>query len=110
MQEDQYLKLVDQTFRRILDAFDDVDAELADVESGGDVITISFANGKRCVINTQRPVQQIWLAGGQQAWHFNYDAKEQRWLDDKGSGAELLATLSHVAQEVGQMRLSFKAS
>lgn len=69
MDENRYLDLAHQTFRRILDAFDGVDVEEADVETAGDVITITWRSGAKCVINTQRPVRQIWLAGGDRAWH-----------------------------------------
>ncbi len=101
MDEKQYLELAHATFRRIVDAFDDVDAEDADVETNGDVVTITWRDRSRCVINTQRPVRQIWLAGGDRAWHFSWNADAERWVDDKGSGAELHATIADIARRSG---------
>lgn len=101
MDESRYLDLVHATFRRILDAFDDVDIEDADVETAGDVITITWRDGSRCVVNTQRPVRQVWLAGGDRAWHFGWDEAGRRWIDDKGSGDELLATIEAIAARNG---------
>jgi CyaY protein len=101
MDEQRYLDLAHQTFRTILDAFDDVDADDADVDSAGDVITITWRDRSKCVVNTQRPARQIWLAGGDRAWHFGWDEAGRRWLDDKGSGAELFATIAGIAKRHG---------
>lgn len=105
MTEAEYIALADQAFARIMSAFDEVDAEQADVESAGDVITITFGNGRRVVVNTQRPAKQIWLAGGQRAWHFGWDEASARWTDAKGSGAELFETLRSIARETGALSL-----
>ena len=105
MTESEYLVLAERAFARIMDAFENVDADQADVESAGDVITITFANGRRVVVNTQRPALQIWLAGGQRAWHFGFDEGSGKWIDAKGTGAELFATLSSIARDTGAVEL-----
>lgn len=101
MDENRYLELAHQTFRRIVDAFDDVDWKDADVETSGDVITITWSDRSRCIVNTQRPVRQLWLAGGDRAWHFSWDEGSSRWLDDKGSGAEIVSTIVDIARAKG---------
>lgn len=101
MDENRYLELAQQTFRRIVDLFDRVDVEDADVESTGDVITITWRDRTKCVVNTQRPVRQIWLAGGDRAWHFEWDETRQAWLDDKGRGDELFGTIRAIAKRHG---------
>jgi CyaY protein len=88
----RYEQLVVDAFRHVLDLFQDVDPDDADVEPSGDVIRIALRDGGRVVLNTQRPVHQLWLAGGQRAWHFSYDDVTGGWLDDKGRG-ELFAIL-----------------
>ena len=97
MDEGTYERLAADTFKRVLDLFQEVDAEDADVEPSGDVIRIDLRGGQRIVLNTQRPVRQIWLAGGQSAWHFSYDGAQ--WLDDKGRGElfEVLRKLTRAA-------------
>jgi CyaY protein len=99
MDETSYQHLADATFRKIGDAFEDVDAEVVDFETAGDVLTLTFASGKRCVINTQRPTRQIWLAANSRAWHFSYDETAARWMDDKGHGDELFATIAQIVKE-----------
>jgi CyaY protein len=104
MDERSYEQLATATFKRVVDLFEDVDPDHADVEYGGDVIRIDLAGGKRVVLNTQRPVRQIWLAGGQAAWHFSYDADSERWLDDKGRG-ELFDVLRLIVRDVAGLSL-----
>jgi CyaY protein len=107
MDEQRFRQLADVTFRRILDGFEDIDADDADVETAGNTLTITFRGGKRAVVNTQSATCQIWLAGGQSAWHFDYDEASGRWLHDKGTGDELLATLSRLAREAIGIALPF---
>ena len=103
MDEQRFRLLADETFRRILDGFDAIDADDADVDSAGNTIHITFRGGQRCVVNTQAATRQIWLAGGQSGWHFSYDEATRSWLHDKGSGDELFATLARLSQAaIGQ--------
>lgn len=109
MDEARFRLLADETFRSILDAFDAIDADDADVDTAGNTLNVTFGTGQRCVVNTQSATKQIWLAGGQSAWHFSYDEPTQRWLHDKGSGDELFATLSRLTQEAIGRQLRFKS-
>lgn len=99
MEESQYHQLVDAAFRKIMDAFDEVDPDEAELDSVGDVLTVTYADGTKNVINTQRPTRQIWLAGRANAWHFSYDDASATWLDDKGSGDELFAMIIKLAKD-----------
>jgi CyaY protein len=99
MDESTYQKLADQAFRAIGDAFDDVDPELVDCEHSGDVVTLTLRGGRKCIVNTQRPTRQIWLAAAARAWHFSYDEAGRRWLDDKGRGDELFETIARIVKE-----------
>ncbi len=97
MDEQAYLKLADATFKRIEDMFEDVDADDVDCERSGDVLTLTFKNGKKCIVNTQRPTRQIWVAAGVSAWHFL--RAEDRWVDEKDPSRELIATIARVVKE-----------
>ena len=99
MDESQYQKLADSALGTIERMFEDVDAEVVDVERAGDVITLTFANRMKCVINTQRPTRQIWLAANARAWHFSFDDASSQWLDDKGQGVELVAQIAAIVKE-----------
>jgi CyaY protein len=70
-----------------------------DVERSGDVVTLTFKGNKRCVMNTQRPTRQIWLAASSRAWHFSYDAGRDAWIDDKQPTVELFGTVEDIVRQ-----------
>ena len=109
MDEARFRLLADETFRCILDGFDGIDADDADVDTAGNTLQMVFGNGQRCVVNTQAATRQIWLAGGQSGWHFSYDEASKRWLHDKGTGDELFAILSKLTQEAIGQKPRFKS-
>jgi len=103
MDESRYQKLADVALRTIEDMLKDIDAEVVDVERAGDVLNLTFASGKKAVINTQRPTRQIWVAANARAWHFGYHEPDGsiagRWLDDKGQGVELFSQIAAIVKE-----------
>jgi CyaY protein len=105
MDESQYQKIADKTLRDVETMLEDVDTDVLDMERAGDVLTLTFAGGKRAVLNTQRPTRQLWLAANARAWHFGWDEASGRWLDDKGQGVELFAQIAAVAAELAGVEL-----
>jgi CyaY protein len=99
MDETQYLSLAHAAFKKIEDALEDVDPSDVDVDTGGDVLTLTMKGGVRCIVNTQRPTKQIWLAARARAWHFSYEEGTGRWMDDKGTGAELFGTVKQILKD-----------
>ena len=99
MEESRYQNLADAALGAIERMLDDVDADDVDVERAGDVVTLTFKNGKRAVVNTQRPTRQIWLAANARAWHYSFDEASGRWLDDKGQGVELVGQVAAIVRE-----------
>ena len=108
MEELAYKHLADAVFRQIEMVLDrDVDSDLVDSERSGDVLTLTFPNKVKCVVNTQRPTRQIWMAARDRAWHFSYDEARARWVDDKDPSGELFATLSRVLKEQANVDAAF---
>jgi CyaY protein len=108
MDETRYLQLADEAFRAIGNAFEDIDPDVVDCEVAGDVVTLTLRGGKKCIVNTQRPTRQIWLAAEARAWHFSWDEPTRRWLDDKGRGDELFTTIARVVKEGAGADVSFR--
>jgi CyaY protein len=96
--ERRYEAEVATLFRSLDDALAEADPDVVEVTRTGDMITMTFASGIRCVLNTQRAVRQLWLAARATAWHFDWDAATGAWHDDKGRG-ELRATLREIIRE-----------
>lgn len=109
LDEKKYRELAQATLDRIVDAFDAIDVEDADLETAGGVINVKFRNGSRCVVNMQAPTQQLWLAGAGRGWHFAYDEGTATWLDDRGTGDEILAVLSKLTHDATGITLKFGA-
>jgi CyaY protein len=99
MDESRYQGLAEKALATLETMLEDVDAEDVDVERAGDVLTLTFRDRKKCVVNTQRPTRQIWLAANARAWHFGYDEPSGRWVDDKGQGVELFDRVAAIIKE-----------
>lgn len=53
------------------------DADI-DYETHGNVLTISFENGSKIIINTQEPLLQVWMATRNQGYHFDFI--DNKWI------------------------------
>lgn len=98
-----YQKLTDGVFAQVERAIDQADSEELDCDRASGVLTIVHKGQTLCVMNTQRPTQQIWLAALGRAWHFSFNGSS--WQDDKGRG-ELFVTLQEILKPVdGGLRM-----
>jgi CyaY protein len=87
---DPYDAQIAQAFKRLLQGLDAVDPDVLEADATADMITVVVPKtGEKVIINTQRAVHQVWVAGAGQGIHFSLDPATQRWLDDKGKGLEL---------------------
>ena len=105
MTESEYQDLAKIAFRRLEAALGDLDPDAVDCDWAADVMTLGFPGGKKCVLNTQRPTRQIWVAANARAWHFSWDGT--RWVDDKGHGDELFATVAKIVRDLGGIEVRF---
>lgn len=79
MNDSEFHQLADQLMLKIeetLDAFDG-SADI-DYETQGGVMTLTFDNGSKIVINRQEPLHQVWMATKTGGYHFNYQQPEWR--------------------------------
>lgn len=70
----------------------------AEVERAGAVLTIELADGSRIVVNTQAPLQQIWVAARSGGFHFAW--KDEAWRNTR-DGEELFKSLSAIVSKQG---------
>ena len=90
MDEAHYASAVKQVFSRLVKAVDRADPDFIEADSTQDMVTISSPKTtEKVVVNTQRAVRQIWVAGKGVGVHFSL-GPDGRWLDDRGQGKELL--------------------
>jgi CyaY protein len=102
MTESEFLDLADSTLNRIETCFDHLnDADVVDVECkrNGNVLEIEFiANGSKIIINSQAPLQEMWLAARAGGYHYKRVGDEWRNTRDD---SEFFAALSDVATQQG---------
>ena len=107
MDEAAYHQLVSSAFKRILAAADGLDPDVLEAESTGDMVTLTSASREKCIVNTQRAVRQIWVAGLGQGIHFTYEPARGLWLDDKGKGLELFRFVADAVQHISGEPLTY---
>lgn len=100
LNESEFLALAGQELDRIEAAVEAAaDAADADIEISrtGNVMELEFENGSKIIINSQAPMQELWVAARSGGFHFRRDG--ERWIDTR-SGDELYAALSaYVSQQ-----------
>jgi len=84
-----------------------LDEDVVDIDSHrtGGLLELSLPGNSKIVINTQPPLQEIWLAARSGGYHFKWDGT--RWVDREGQ--EFCARLSRSASEQAGQALSFSA-
>jgi len=100
MTESEFLSLAESCLNQVENMFEQAfERDELDVECSrsGNVLTIEFVeNGSKMIVNSQAPMQEMWLAARAGGFHYRYDG--QQWLNTR-DGSELFATLSRLAQE-----------
>ncbi|ANA33116.1 iron donor protein CyaY [Ralstonia mannitolilytica] len=77
-------------------AADEADADI-DVTREGNVLTLEFDDGSKIIINSQAPMQELWVAARAGGFHFRRN--DGRWVDTR-SGEDLYVALSrYVSQQ-----------
>jgi CyaY protein len=106
MDEATYSVTVAAVFKKLVKAVDAIDPDVLEADATGDMVTIvATKTGEKVIVNTQRAVHQIWVAGGGEGVHFSLGA-DGRWLDDKGKGLELLAWVGSCVKKASGLALS----
>ena len=77
-----------------------------DTQRTGGLLELSFPNGSKLIVNTQPPLQEIWLASKAGGFHFRFG--NDRWLDTR-DGSEFFSALSTQATAQGGKNLRFVA-
>jgi CyaY protein len=91
-----------------IDAWLEADVVDIDTHRTGGLLELSLPGpgaGSKIVLNTQPPLQELWLAARSGGFHFKWNGTQ--WIDREGQ--ELLARLSSCASEQTGQALTFSA-
>ncbi|HYB92363.1 MAG TPA: iron donor protein CyaY [Candidatus Binataceae bacterium] len=101
MDDSEFIRRSDECLQRVARWLEGFDPDEVDYSSADGSVTIEFPDGARFILSRQSATRQVWLAAGAHGWHFDWDAKTGRWVDDK-DGRELYARLaSAIAEKLG---------
>lgn len=97
MTESEFLVLAESSLDAIEIALDHAsDSSDLDVECSrnGNVLEIEFiSNGSKIIVNSQAPMQELWVAAKSGGFHYKY--VDGQWINTR-DGSELFATLSDI--------------
>ncbi len=95
MEESEYNELVDDLFMSIEDQLDEVELDI-DIDTGGSLVTVEFANGSSVVLSRQAANREVWVAAKSGGYHLSY--LDGDWFC-KTSDESLVGLLNRVFQE-----------
>lgn len=95
MNDLEYEELTDNTLLAVEEAIEQLDLDL-DYESNGGLLSVTFPDQSKIIINKQPPLQQLWVATKFNGHHFEW--KNGQWIDNR-TGSEFWQLLSDAASK-----------
>jgi CyaY protein len=111
-EEKDYRRQVSAIFERILKKIDPLDPDVIEAENVQGAVSITIQRRIKVVVSPQPPVRQIWLAIAAKgiAFHFDFDRMKKCWMDDKGTGVELISRLEAELSQLSGVSVSLGES
>ena len=83
MNEKEYLRRADECLSAVAKWLETLDPDEVDYTTGDGVVIMEFPDGGKFILSRQAATNQIWLAAGARAWHYNFEPVSARWIDDR---------------------------
>ncbi|RQS28072.1 iron donor protein CyaY [Burkholderia sp. Bp8992] len=106
MSDTEYLtraEAVLMAVERTVDAANDGDHDI-DLERNGSVLTLTFENGSKIIVNLQPPMKEVWIAA--KAGGFHYRFIDGEWRDTR-TGTEFFSALTEYATQQAGLPITF---
>ena len=104
MNDSQYNLLTDELLLAIEEAIEECGEDI-DYEGVGALLTLTFKNGTKIIINKQAPLHEIWVATKFNGHHFALNEEKELWID-KRSGDEFWQFLSAAVSTQAESAIS----
>ena len=107
--DNEYRAEADAVLARVeacVDAWLEHDVVDIDAQRTGGLLELAFPNGSKIILNTQPPLQELWLAARAGGFHYKFTAGACR---DTKDGRELFEVLSSCASQQAGHPLQFAA-
>jgi CyaY protein len=110
MTESEFLKQAEATLSHIENALEQLaDTSDLDVECtrSGNVLEIEFVdNGSKIIVNSQAPMQELWVAAKSGGFHFK--TVGEQWINTRDN-TELYSALSQMISAQGGIAITLSA-
>jgi CyaY protein len=103
MTESEFHRAADALIARIESTLENEEGVDVDVEAG--ILTLTFGDSSRVIVNRQAPNREIWVAARSGGFHFAW--RDGEWRDTR-SGDELFASLDRVIAAQGGVDARWK--
>jgi CyaY protein len=88
MEESEFHKRVDAILGIVEAAMDDTESDI-DAEFNGGILTLTFENGSKIIVNRQTPNREIWVAAKSGGFHFRHDMRYEKNAGEDNEKANL---------------------
>ncbi len=105
MNDSQYNLIADELLLAVEEAIEDSGVDI-DYEGVGGLLTLTFKNTSKVIINKQAPLHEIWVATKFNGHHFVFS--NDSWTD-KRSGEEFWQFLSNAVSTQAEVELTLSA-
>ncbi len=95
MDAQQFLRVADACLAAVATWLEALDPDEVDFSTADGLVTLEFPDGAKFILNRQAASQQMWLAAGAQAWHYDWDAAGNEWINDR-DGHRLFVRIAEV--------------
>ncbi|WP_289029695.1 iron donor protein CyaY [uncultured Paraglaciecola sp.] len=106
MNDSQYHQMTDDLLIDIEEMLDECEVDI-DYESAGSILTMTFVNGTKIIINKQPPLHQLWMATKYNGHHFNFE--NEQWIDER-TGVEFWSFLDEAISKQAEANVNLRKS
>ncbi len=108
MNDSQYNLIAENLLLAVEEAIENCGGVDIDYEGVGGLLTLTFKNATKIIINKQAPLHEIWVATKFNGHHFTYCDNTQVWVDKRG-GDEFWQFLSQAVSTQAETEIALSA-
>ena len=105
MNDSQYNLIADDLLLAVEEAVEECGVDI-DYEGVGGLLTLTFKNNTKVIINKQAPLHEIWVATKFNGHHFSFT--DETWIDKRG-GDEFWHFLSAAVSKQAEAEITLTA-
>ncbi len=105
MNDSQYNLIAEDLLLAVEEAIEDCGVDI-DYEGSGGLLTLTFKNASKIIINKQAPLHEIWVATKFNGHHFVF--ADEHWTDKRGGG-EFWQFLSAAVSKQADLEVTLSA-